>query len=191
MSQQINLLVIKRSGSASALAALAVSGLVLVALLAVWGARQGELHRVQEAEAASALQLQQATAILQARAQQKGLDAEIASVRPKAEAAQKFLAQMGELGSRQGYARYFSALTTAGEEGVWLSSVTVDRAGRSVQVGGHALRKESVMRYAQRLNALFAEDGVQFTALELTPEVSNGKPGEAARPATATAFRLY
>ncbi|MBS0370702.1 MAG: hypothetical protein JSS57_16075 [Proteobacteria bacterium] len=191
MSQQINLLVMKRSGSASALATLAVLGMLLVSLLTVWGVRQSALRAAQETEAASALQLQQATATLQARTQQKGLDAEIALLRPKAEAAQKFLAQMGELGSRQGYARYFSALTNASEEGVWLSSVTVDRAGKSVQVGGHALRKESVMRYAQRLNTLFIEDGVQFTSLELTPEAAGSKPGEAPRPATATAFKLY
>ncbi|RTL34977.1 MAG: hypothetical protein EKK49_07940 [Rhodocyclaceae bacterium] len=191
MSQQINLLVMKRSGSASALATLAVLGMLLVSLLTVWGVRQSALRAAQETEAASALQLQQATATLQARTQQKGLDAEIALLRPKAEAAQKFLAQMGELGSRQGYARYFSALTNASEEGVWLSSVTVDRAGKSVQVGGHALRKESVMRYAQRLNTLFIEDGVQFTSLELTLEAAGSKPGDAPRPATATAFKLY
>lgn len=191
MSQQINLLVVKRSGSVSARAALVASGVLLASLLTVWGVRQGTLRQAQEEEAASALQLQQATAILQARAQQKGLDTEIAGLRPKAEAAQQFLAQMGELGSRQGYAHYFSALTTASEEGVWLSSVTVDKAGKSVQIGGRALRKESVMRYAQRLNTLFAEDGVQFTSMELTPDVTGSKPGEPARPATATAFRLY
>jgi len=192
MSQQINLLATKSSAATSAWAGLAVLALVLASLLAAWGVRQGELRSAQEAEAASAQQLRQAKALLEARKQREGADlgAQIAALRPLADAAQKFLAQMGEMGNQKGYARYFSALTTVSEPGVWLSSVSVEKSGKSMRIRGHALRKESVMRYAQQLNALFADDGVQFTALELSPEAAGGQ-GEAKPLATAVTFTLY
>jgi len=192
MSQQINLLATKTSAATSAWAGLAVLALVLVSLLGAWGVRQGDLRSAQEAEAASAQQLRNAKTVLDAKTQrkEKDLGAEIVALRPQADGAQKFLAQMGELGNQKGYARYFAALTTVSEPGVWLSSVSVEKSGKTMRIRGHALRKESVMRYAQQLNALFADDGVQFTALELSPEVAGGQV-EAKPQSSAVTFTLY
>ncbi|MDO9449391.1 MAG: hypothetical protein Q7J21_02820 [Rugosibacter sp.] len=192
MSQQINLLVARKRGDGSLRIALAALGLVLFLLLGFWGMRQGDVVAAQAAEAASALQLQHAQARLQAQILRPGagLAAEIAVLTPQADAAQNLLTLADALGSTQGYARHFSLLTTLAEDGLWLTSVTVDKTGKSVRIGGHALRKESVMRYVQRLNTLFADDGVQFTALELSP-VSVGKPEDTNAQLTAVAFNLY
>lgn len=197
MSQQINLLVRKRSGAGIAWLVLALSVLLPVSQLGLWAVRQGDLTRAQAAEAATTRQLQDAKARLQARTPQSGTNygAEIEALKPRAEAAQKMLDRVDELGSRQGYGRYFGALASVNEEGLWLSSVTVNKAGKAVGISGHALRRESVLHYAAQLNALFADAGVQFTALELAPESagnpSAGKPGEPGAALNAVAFKLY
>jgi hypothetical protein len=198
MSQQLNLLVHKRSGPRYALLVPAALGVMLALLLGVWATERQETARAQAAEAASARQLQAAKAALQVRQQQLGshgaadaLAAEIAALKPRAEASQELLAlvQKGDLGSQQGYARYFSGLATIAEDGLWLTGVTVNNAGKTVSVTGHALRNESVMHYAQRLNVQFADYGVQLTAVELTPETF-GKPGDSAHQFTDVAFKL-
>jgi hypothetical protein len=192
MSQQINLLVVKKIGVDSAWTASAALALFLLVLLGVWGVRQSDLAAAREAEAASALQLQHTQARLQALMQPQGAEvaAEIAALKPEADAAQKLLAQAGDLGSPQGYARYFSLLTTVAEDGLWLTGVTVEKAGKTVRISGHALHKESVLRYARRLNALFADDGVKFTGVEMSP-LTAGKPGDLNPLLTAVAFKLY
>ena len=191
-SQQINLQVQKKSGFDPAQTALAVLGLVLLSLLGLWGMGQGKVAAARAAEAVSALQVQHANAKLQMQTQQSGSDlaAKIAAIKPQAEAAQKILAQTGDLGDQQGYARHFSSLASITGDDLWLTNVTVDKAGKAVRISGRALHKESVMRYAQRLNDLFAGDGVQFTALELSSE-SAGQQGNPNAQLTAVAFKLY
>lgn len=189
-SQQINLQAQKKSEFDPAKTALAALGLVLLSLLGLWGMGQGKVAAARQAEAASALQVQQANAKLQAHQPEPDLAAKIAAIKPQAEAAQKMLAQTGDLGDQQGYARYFSSLASIAEDDLWLTNITVDKAGKAVRISGRALHKESVMRYAQRLNDLFAGDGVQFTALELSPE-SAGQQGNPNAQLTAVAFKLY
>ena len=192
MSQQINLLVRKSAGFDSTWAALAALGLVLLSLLGLWAVKQGDVARAQEDAAASARQLEDVKARLQARTQRSGTDlgAEIEALKSRAEAARKTLERIGELGSQQGYSRVFSALASVGEDGLWLTSVSVNQGGKSVSISGHALRQESVMHYAERLNGIFSDAGVQFTALELSP-VSAGKPGDPGAQLNAVAFKLY
>lgn len=191
-SQQINLQGQKKNELDFSRAAVAALGLVLVLLLGFWGMRLWETAAARAAEAASARQLQEANARLQTLVQQSESDLgiKIAAIKPQAEAAQNILAQAGNLGSQQGYARYFSSLAAIAEDELWLTNVAVEKAGKSVRLGGRALHKESVIRYAQQLNAFFADSGVQFTALELTPE-SAGKQGTPGPQLTAVAFKLY
>ena len=191
-SQQVNLQLRKENESKFTQVALAAMGLMLALMLGLWGVRLGETATARAAEATSARQLKEANARLQTLVQQSesNLDAEVAALKPRAEAAQRILAQAGSLGSQQGYARYFSSLATIDEDELWLTNVTVDKVGKSVHLGGRALHKESVIRYAQQLNALFADYGMQFTALELTPE-SAGKQGGSKPQLTAVAFKLY
>jgi len=189
--QHINLQTRQKSGYDSTWVAPAAFGLALLSLLGFAGMRQTEVATAQKAEAASAQQLQQAKAKLEApKPQSDILGSEIAALRPQADAAQRILAQAGNLGSLNGYAEYFHSLATISEEGLWLNNVSVDQAGKSISVSGRALQKESVMRYAQRLNARFAEYGVQFTALEMTPETV-GKQGDPKAQITAVMFKLY
>lgn len=192
MSQQINLLARKTPGLGPAGPALAALGVVLLLLMGFWGIRQNQLASAQVAEVASALQLQQAEVRLKGWTLKSGadMDADIAALRPRAEAAQKVLTKMAELGSQQGYAGHFSALTTIADNGLWLTSVNIEQGGKSVRIGGRALRKESVMRYAEKLNTLYAGYSVQLTSLELTPEAF-AIPGDPVNKLNTVAFKLY
>ena len=191
-SEQINLQGRKESRFSFTQVSLAGLGLFLLLLLGIWSMRQDGVAAAQKIEAASALQLREASAKLQERMKKSGEDlgARIAVLRPQAEAAQKILAQAGELGKPEGYAKYFSALAAIAEDGMWLTNVSIDKGGKSVIINGHALRDESVMRYTQRLNAIFADYGVQFSALELT-NGAIGNPADPKSQITDVAFRLH
>lgn len=196
LGQHVNLLTQKKREFNLALIAAVMLGLLLLSLFGLWSFRQSEVTATRQAEVASSLRLQQAKDKLQLleaqimQQSQASLSTEIANLKQKAEAAQQILSQTGSLGSPQGYARYFDALTSISEDGLWLTNVSVDQAGKSVRVSGNALNKDSVMRYAQRLNERFSSDDVQFSALELTP-VSAGKPNDPDSQVTAVAFKLY
>ncbi len=197
--QQINLLSRKKREFKSGVVAPAMLGLLLLSLFGVgmlWSLRQADVAASRSAEVASALQVQQAKAKLQllesqiTQQPQASLIAEIANLKQRAVVAQQILSLTGTIGSPLGYARYFDALTKISEDGLWLTNVTVGQAGKSVSVSGNALNKDSVMRYAKRFNDRFAGDGVEFTALELTP-VSAVKPSEHGSKVTAVAFILH
>ena len=197
--QQINLLNQKKFELKLALAAPAILGLLLLSLFSfgvLWGLRQENVAATQNAEVASTLQLQQAKVKFQllesemTQHPQASLSTEIVNLKQKALAAQQILTQADNIGSTLGYARYFDALTKIAEDGLWLTNVTVDQAGKSVRVSGNALNKDSVMRFAKRFNDRFAADGVVFTALELTP-VLVVKPSEHGSKVTAVAFTLH
>lgn len=187
-SEQINMQVRQeRTGLSLVWMELAAMVLIVVSLLGTWGMREVDVLKARDAERAGTLQLRDAKARSQIAAQpsEEDVAAEIAALKARAEAAQRILLQSGSLGSQTGYADYFSMLASVGEDGLWLNSVKVDNAGRTVRLSGIALQKESVLHYAQQVNALFSSNGVQFTTVELTPEAA-GKPTLA-----ATAFVLY
>jgi MSHA biogenesis protein MshI len=196
LERHVNLLARKKREFNSALVAQVMLGLLLLLLVGLWGSRQSEVTAVRQAEIASTLKLQQAQAKLHllenqiTKQSQSAPSAEIANLKQRAETAQQILLEAGNLGSQQGYARYFDALSTISEDGLWLTNVTIDQAGKSVRVSGNAINKDSVMRYAQRLNERFAGDGIQFAALELTP-VTAGKPNDPHSQVTAVTFKLY
>lgn len=182
MSQQINLLVSGRRRSLSGASVLAIPGLAFIVLLGIWINGHQEVARLQAAEAASARRLLDANAALQARSRSTGseLVAEVAALRQQAEAAQKIRSMAADLGDAQGYSRHFSTLARIREDGLWLTKVAIGHGGQSFSLGGLTLRKDAVMRYAERVNAAFADEGVQFTMVELGAEsagrVENGIP---------------
>ena len=197
--QQINLLKRRNRDFKTAVVAPVMLGLLLLSLFGlgwVWGLRQADFAAAQRAEVASMLQLQQAKAKLQllesqiTQQPQASSSTEIANLKQKAVEAQQILALTDSIGSPVGYARYFDALAKIAEDGLWLTNVTVTQAGKSVSVSGNALNKDSVMHYAQRFNDRFADDGVEFTSLELTP-VTAAKPSEHGSKLTAVAFILH
>ena len=197
--QQINLLKRRNRDFKTAVVAPVMLGLLLLSLFGlgwVWGLRQADFAAAQRAEVASMLQLQQAKAKLQllesqiTQQPQTSSSTEIANLKQKAVEAQQILALTNSIGSPVGYARYFDALAKIAEDGLWLTNVTVTQAGKSVSVSGNALNKDSVMHYAQRFNDRFADDGVEFTSLELTP-VTAVKASEHGSKLTAVAFILH
>jgi hypothetical protein len=114
------------------------------------------------------------------------LTAEIATLKPRVAAVTQLVTALrsGSLGNPTGFARYFNALGGIPQDGLWLTSVAVAKGGSSLSVGGRAIRSESVMQYARRLNEVFTPFGVHFDSLELTPEIIQ-KPGAAAPGAAA------
>lgn len=100
------------------------------------------------------------------------LNAEIAALKPRVAAVTQLVTALrsGSLGNPTGYARYFHALSGIPQDGLWLTSVAVSKGGSGLSVSGRAMRSESVMLYARRLNDVFRPFGVQFDSLELTPE---------------------
>jgi hypothetical protein len=189
MSQQINLLTRERKPVGAALAALAVVAVVLLGLLAYDAMLRAETARLVQNADSGQRQLNQAKAAMQALRQRAesnndaaNLKAEIDALRSKADAIRQWeqLINSGTLGSPQGYAQYLSTLASVPEEGLWITSFSVGNTGKLVSLSGRALRNESVLRYAGRLNEAFAPQGVQFKSAE---------PG---KPVLSTvAFKLF
>lgn len=182
MSQQINLL--PREDHSVSPMVMVLIGWALVAgvVFAIWGVNQVRLAAAREAEAASALELKQAKATIQQRDDKaKELADEIEALRPYATAAKQLLDLAENLGSSKGYTAHFSTLASVTEEGLWLTKVDISKSGKNLQVAGHSLNNDAVMRYSRSLNTVFAEQGMQFTSIELTPQTagptSAGSPG--------------
>jgi len=175
MSQQLNLLPQAKSRYSPALVALLILGLVALMLFSAWGIKRSmrtPTRRVVEGGGRRAAQLKDATAQLEERfrARSQQLNAEIDALRTRAAAAEQVLALSAGVGKPEGYSPYFSLLGKLREEGVWLTGVTVNQAGKSMQLTGQALDKDALLRYTQRLNAAFADTGIQLSALEMASQ---------------------
>jgi Tfp pilus assembly protein PilN len=175
MSQQLNLLPQAKSRYSPALVALSILGLALLIVLSAWGVKRSMLTTARIEEAASAAQAKEASAQLEERfrARSQQLNAEIEALKTRAAAAEQVLALSAGVGKPEGYSPYFALLGTIREEGVWLTGVTVNQAGKSMQLTGLALDKDALLRYTQRLNAAFASTGIQLSALEMTAQTAN------------------
>lgn len=201
MSQQINLLAREHKPVGSALAALALVAVVLLGLLVYGAVLRVETARLQQDADAGQRALVQVKAALAAKRQRPdtnndaaaALKAEIDALKPKADAVRQLVELMsnGSLGSPQGYAQYLSTLASVPEAGLWITSFSVSNTGKLVSLSGRALRNESVLRYARRLNEAFAPQGVQFNSVEMTPEnlVKSAEPGKPLL--TTVAFKLF
>ena len=201
MTQQINLLRPKDRSAGIAAWALGAVGVVLVVLGGYFALVLGENSRLREAAKLKDQQLAQVKSTMQAvraeRAKQgdaSALEAEIAAMRPRAEALAQLvkLVRAGNPGAQQGFARYLYTLGSLSADGLWISNVSVSKGGNTVVITGRALQKEEVMQYARRLNDAFAPQGVHFNSLELTPEglAAPGAPASAPPALTTVAFRL-
>lgn len=203
MSQQINLLRPRsRAFDAATLWPVAGVAVVTLAMLAYLQSVVTENTRLRNMAAEGERKLAEGRANLQRLQRQKAaqgdatsLNAEIAALRPRAEAVSQIVKDIGSgsLGSSTGYTRYFRTLSSLSEDGLWITGLTIAKAGSSVSINGRALRNESVMHYARRLNESFRPYGVRFNSLEMTPEsVPNpAAPGNAAPAGLATVgFKL-
>jgi len=188
--QQISLLKRTRIDLSFAKHALMALGLVVLSILALWGVRQGQVSKAEQAEAASAQQLLEASNKLHDLMTGTGLEAEFAFLKEKAETAQKIMAQADNLGSKDGHAKYYSMLASVNETNLWITNVAIDKLGKAIVIKGRALNKDSVIRYAKKLNATFASSGVQFTSLEMRHE-KFGRQGISPGQVSDVAFKLY
>jgi hypothetical protein len=201
MTQQINLLRPKDRSAGTAAAALGAVGVVVVVLAGYFVSVLGETNRLRDAATLKDQQLTQVKRTIQTlqaeRAKQSdasALDAEIAALRPGAEALAKLvqLVRSGNPGAQEGFARYLQTLGSLSAEGLWISNLSVAQGGNAVVITGRALQNEAVMQYARRLNEAFGPQGVRFKSLELTPEglAAPGAPATAAPVLTTVAFKL-
>ena len=118
------------------------------------------------------------------------LTAEIEALKAQASEGQQIISllQATDKGS-EGYAGHLTTLARLSQDDVWLNTVKISNAGRTVSLAGRSLQEESVLRYAHRLNERFATYGVRFTALELTPERPSDNAAKTAM--SSIVFKLY
>lgn len=201
MTQQINLLRPKDRSAGVAIGALGAIGLVLVVLAGYFVSVMGETNRLRDTVKVKDQQLVQMKSTLQALQAEKArqndasaLEAEIAAMRPRAEALAQLVKMIraGNPGAQEGFARYLQTLGTLSTEGLWISNLSVSKGGNTVVITGRALQNEAVMQYARRLNDAFLPQGVRFNSLELTPEglAAPGAPASAPPALTTVAFKL-
>ena len=80
------------------------------------------------------------------------------------------------------------ALSRTSEPGVWMTTVRVGDAGRSLDLSGESRDGAAVLRYAEQLNRGLAPLGTRLNQLELNPSSRAPRPGEAPG---ALAFHLF
>jgi hypothetical protein len=201
VSKQINLLAQAQAApELSALRVLTGLGVMLAVFLGyaafAWfgTARLGDTVAQSDAKlAAEKAAVKALEQKLGARPKLADIVAQINAIKPQADESQEILNLLrGGADGSEGYSGHLTTLARISEDGVWLTGVRIGNAGKSVSLAGRSLRNESVLRYAQRLNEQFSAYGVQFTAVELTPEVANKGAAGAAGPAlSSVAFKLF
>ena len=199
MSQQINLLRKKSRPIGAAALTMAGLGAVLLVLVAYSQSRVAQTAQLRAAAADGEARVRQVQNAIQSLQRQKSapgdsaaLAAEIAELRPRAGAVNQLLKEIssGGLGGPEGFARYFTTLGSVSENGLWVTGVSVTKGGSAVTITGRALRNESVMQYARRLNESFSPYGVRFTSLEMTPEALSSPAPVATPVQSIVAFKL-
>lgn len=201
MTQQINLLRPKDRSTHLAALALGAVGVVVVVLAGYFSSVVGETNGLRDVAKLKEQQLAQLKATIQAVQAEKAkqgdaaaLEAEISAMRPRAEALTQLVREVraGNPGSQQGFARYLQTLGSMSGESLWITGLSIGKAGNTIVISGRALQNEAVIQYARRLNEAFAPHGVHFNSVELIPEALSapGAPASAPPALTAVAFKL-
>lgn len=201
MSKQINLLARAQAApELSALRALIGLGVMFAAFLGYAAFAWFGTARLEDTAAQSNAQLAAEKAALRALEQKLGARPKLADIVAQIDALKAQAGESQEIlnllrsggGGSEGYSGHFTALARISEDGVWLTGVKIGNAGKTVSLAGRSLRHESVLRYAQRLNQQFSAYGVQFGAVELTPDVAKeGAAGTAGPALSSVAFKLF
>ena len=205
MSQQINLLARERKPTPAWVFALGSVVLVVMAALVYYAELTLDARQLQREVNSAALEIEVANVALQTLQKRllpekdvAALKSEITELKPRAVAIAQTVdeIQSGSIGGANGFAAHFTTLAQVIQGGLWIHNVAIANGGKSVTVTGRALRNEAVMQYAQQLNTAFASLGVQFSSLDLTPEMAPQPRTNAvgvagpARPASVV-FKLY
>ncbi len=205
MSKQINLLVQAQAAPAlSARRALTGLGVVLAAFIGYAAFAWFGTARLGDTAEQSNVDLTADKATLRALERKIGERPKLADIVAQIDALKMQAGESQEIlnllrsggGGSEGYSGHFTALAGISEEGLWLTGIKIGNAGKTVSLAGRSLRHESVLRYARRLNERFSAYGVQFSAMELTPEAAKesaaaGSAAIAGPPVSSVAFRLF
>jgi Tfp pilus assembly protein PilN len=201
MSKQINLLAqAEAAPELTALRALIGLGVMLAAYLGYGAFAWYGAARLGDTVAQSNSELATGKAAVMVLEQKIGARPKLADIVAQIDALKVQAGESQEMlnllrsggGASEGYSGQLTALARISEDGVWLTEVKISNAGKTVSLAGRSLRSESVVRYTQRLNEQFSAYGVQFSALELTPEVAKqGAAGGAGPALSSVVFKLF
>jgi hypothetical protein len=190
----INLL--QRSEPAHAVA-LSLAGLLAATLIGTfyYGHHVRSLARdAVDRRDALTLQLNQVKSRLGARTGESARNADALALRKEIDAlqAQSQAAQAvvdavrtAQAGRTDQFARALSAMTTVGESGLWLTSLTVSSGGSRMEVQGQARSGAAVLRFARRANDSLQPLSLRLDSLEMQPSAA------ATGNAGAVSFNLH
>jgi len=195
MSQQINLynpLLLKRQKHFSLNTMAQALGLILGGFLLFYAyaryntaALEKQAAATDKQKTAALAQLERAKTEFGPRAASKLLEDEVARAAAQLDTRRHIIAllQSGELGDKQGFSGYFSALSRQTVDGLWLTGFQVSGAG-DVAISGRALNPELVPVFINHLKRETVLAGKTFTTLEMRlPETATAPGGKPAAPA--------
>ncbi|HYL88136.1 MAG TPA: PilN domain-containing protein [Burkholderiales bacterium] len=200
MSEQINLyspLFRKEEKVFAARAMTQALGGVLVAFIALYGYARYQVgvlsHETRESESQVQASLERAKKLSPvARADEKELDARIAELEPRVQAAEALLGTSTSATAGYTYVQALRALASQRLDGVWLTSIALSGDTGELSLIGKALRPELVPEYIDRLTREPALRGRQFATLSIERETPP-KPapeGDSNPLAAGVVFRL-
>ena len=180
MNQQINLFqpMFRREKKVfSALAMLQVVGVVVAALLGIYGyaysqsaGLQAQYRQLQSQRTAAEAQVAELAKRYPPRRPSKLLAAQLK--RAKKELAGKRrvveLLRSGRLGNTRGFSDFMVALAREHVDGTWLSDVVIGKGGHTVAIAGSTLRPDLVPVYLRRLGKESVFAGKTFSDMELS-----------------------
>jgi len=183
MSQQINLYAPLRVQQPTAAMALLAAGIAALTMGAVSGylawmnasLREGQAFLSKEIEHK---QLELAGAKRRLDEMKKLVAGMKEAEKPVIEEArarlQKLQKFVGELPAEvtvdtRSYVGHLRTLASFSADGVWITGLDIEDAGKTVRISGKSLRRETILGYARRASERFSPLGVSFVALTVRP----------------------
>ncbi len=190
MSQQINLynpLFLRKQKYFSALTMLQSLGLIAAGMLLLYAyavVQTRGLERVAGDYGAQLAAHRAQFVALGGQGRSKLLEAEVSRLEGEARVRRSTLAILegGEIGSTEGFARFFAAFGRHAMRGVWLTGFTVGENGNDLRIRGRVLHADLVPAYLKSLNEEDVMRGRLVTELRL-----QAKDDSAARRAAPAA----
>lgn len=204
MSQQINLfnpLLLQPKKYFSALTMVQTLGILLGALLAVYGALAYQTRQLERRAATGEAQANADRDRLMALTKQFSpegrsnlLAEQVANAEREVDARSRLLdsIRLGDLGNTEGFSRFLTAFARQSVPGVWLTGLTIAAGGQELSMRGRALHPDLVPQYLRALNREEVMRGRSVTELKIaaqeTPAAAAGKAPAA--PARFVEFSL-
>lgn len=194
MSQEINLLQVRRAPgafratSANTMALVLMAAAVLAALLAVYEnyrlqAVQREAQAVERAVKEARAAHEKALAERNARKPDGSPDARLAELDGQLFSRQQVLEALksGVVGTTAGFSEYMLALSRQGMTGVWLTAFDFAAGGNDLTLSGRALSPDLVPVYLQRLTQEAPLQGRQFASMVISQPTRGSDSGDAGK----------